>query len=107
MNKANYSIGCYFSLGGDGIFYPDSLPATDKHIVHDIKTNTEYYYDSSLKWDVIYSSLPHDTMSVFIFHSDTLKKYTWEDVRNGYKILKRYDLSLEDLKQMNWKITYP
>ena len=46
-------------------------------------------------------------MSVFIFHTDTLNKYSWQEVRDGYKILRRYDLSLEDIKKMKWTIPYP
>ena len=47
-------------------------------------------------------------LSVFIiFHSDTMEKYTWEEVRDGYEILKRYDLSLDDIKRLDYTIVYP
>ena len=109
INNAGHSIGCYFSLGGDyGVLYPDTLlPTTNKYIVSEIKSGSRYIYDSGIEWVEIYSKLPKDTMSVFIFHTDTLKKYSWEEVRTGYKILKRYDLSLEDLKKSNYTIVYP
>lgn len=108
-NNASYSIGCYFGLGGDfGTLFPDTtLPATNQYLITEIKSGGRYIYDSGIEWDEIYSKLPQDTMSVFIFHTDTLTKYTWREVREGYRVLKRYDLSLQDLEQMNWTITYP
>lgn len=48
-----------------------------------------------------------DTLNLFIFCYDTLVKYDWDVIRSKYKILKRYDLSLEDLKRLNWIVTYP
>lgn len=109
MNNASHSISCYFALGGYyGTVYPDtSLPASNQYIINDIKAGSRYYYDSGIEWEEIYSRLPKDTMSVFFFHSDTLKAYSWEKIRNDYNILKRYDLSLDDLNRMNWIITYP
>lgn len=108
-NNVSYSIGCYFGLGGDfGTLYPDTtLPVNNQYVIAEVKSGSRYIYDSGIEWEEIYSKLPQDTMSVFIFHSDTLDKYNWEEVRDGYKVLKRYDLSLEDLKQNNWTITYP
>ena len=108
-NNADHSIGSYFGLGGEfGTIYPDtSLPSVNKYVITEIKPESRYIYDSGLKWEEVYSMLPKDTMSVFIFHTDTLEKDNWEEIRNNYKILKRYDLSLDDLKRMNWTITYP
>jgi len=49
-----------------------------------------------------------EKVSIFIFHPDTLNKYTWEEVRESYNILKRYDLSLEDWQNLKSGIvTYP
>jgi hypothetical protein len=111
-NLASYSVQTYLALG-DGYattVYPDTtLPQNNVFIDKIIKSNEKVIlYNSHLKWEEIYKTfLPADTLSVFIFHTDTLNKYTWDEVRNGYKVLKRYDLSLDDLKQMNWTITYP
>ncbi|MEO6682812.1 MAG: hypothetical protein ABIN48_08285 [Ginsengibacter sp.] len=51
--------------------------------------------------------LMSDTLSLFVFSYDTLIKYDWETIRTQYKVLKRYDLSLKDLNQLNWTVTYP
>jgi hypothetical protein len=108
-NNAEHSIGAYFALGGKlGTLFPDTiLPETKQYVITEIKPNTIYIYDSGIKWEEIFLKLPKDTMSVYIFHTDTLYKYPWERIRDDYMILKRYDLSLEDLQDLNWAITYP
>ena len=108
-NNSNHSIGFYFSLGGNfGTFYPDTiLPTTNQYVIPELKSENRYIYDSGLEWKKIVNDLPADTLSIFIFHSDTLNKYPWEEVREGYKVLIRYDLSAEDLKKLDDVITYP
>jgi hypothetical protein len=48
-----------------------------------------------------------DTLMIFIFDETTLKTVPWDTIRKNYMILKRYDLSLEDLVRMDWRVTYP
>jgi hypothetical protein len=108
VNKSDYPIGYYFATGGKyGTYYPDSLPETSNYIIYDVNKVLRPGYESHLNWNKFFQLLPHDTLSVFIFSTDTLNKYSWEEVRKEYKILKRYDFSLKDLQQMNWTITYP
>jgi len=67
-----------------------------------ISKNSKYYYDFNRFLDT-------DTLCFFIIDSDTINKYTWEEVKDGYKILQRYDLpvNLKGLKQLNFLVTYP
>ena len=108
-NDAEYSIGFYFALGGNyGTLYPDTLlPTTNQYIIKEIKRDSRYIYDSGIKWEEIYSQFPKDTLSIYIFHTDTLNQYTWEEVRDNYLILNRYDLSLDDLTKLNNKYSVP
>ena len=46
----------------------------------------------------LFSYLPHDTLSVFVLHADTVRKYSWDEIRNSYNIVVRYDLSEEDVR---------
>ena len=108
VNNADHSIGYYFAHGGKyGTYYPDSLPETNQYVIYDISGVLSPGLASDLEWDVFFDRLPKDTLSVFIFHTDTLNKYTWDEVRDGYMILRRYDLSESDLKQMDYTIVYP
>jgi hypothetical protein len=45
----------------------------------------------------VFKYVKSDTLSFFIFSSDTLNKYPWDSIRSNYMILQRYDLSLTDL----------
>lgn len=109
VNNSGHSIGYYFAVGGKyGTFYPDSLPETSDYIIYDIGKVLQPGFEQHYKnWERFFQTLPYDTLSVFIFHTDTLNKYKWEEIRTGYKILKRYNLSLEDLKELDFTITYP
>ncbi|MBN2746841.1 MAG: hypothetical protein JXR34_08950 [Bacteroidales bacterium] len=108
-NNSSYSIGCYFGLGGkNGTLYPDTtLPYSDNYIIKEIKPNSKFVYEVGLEWDEIFANIPKDTMCLFFFDTDTLNTYGWSTLRNEYKILKRMDLSLLDIKQLNRTINYP
>jgi len=89
--------------------YPDtSLPGRNNYADRINPGEKFKAYDSGGKWSMIYKDfLPSDTLSVFVFSTDTLERYSWEIVKNEYKILKRYDLSLQDLEQLKYTIAYP
>ena len=38
---------------------------------------------------------------IYIFHPDTLAKYSWEEIKAGHKVLQRYDLTRRDLQQLD------
>ena len=57
--------------------------------------------------DVEVSKVVKDSLFIYLFHIDTLKNNSWADVQADYKILKRYDLSLEDLEYLDYKLSYP
>jgi len=108
-NLGSKPIGYYFATGGKyGTLYPDTtLPIRSDYLGIKLESNKIFSYDSSTSWDTNYKAFPRDTLSIFIFETDTLLKYPWQVIRQKYKILKRYDLSLQDLKKLNYSITYP
>lgn len=50
---------------------------------------------------------PEGKIMYFVYDATTLETTPWDTVVKYYMVLKRYDLSLEDLQGMNWTITYP
>jgi len=108
-NSSQSSIGYYFALGGKfGNYYSDTIPpASNDYIGKDLGSNKTFYYYFGGSQENLFTGLPKDTLSVYVFSSDTLSKYPWAEVRNKYKVLKRYDLSLYDLNKLDWTITYP
>ena len=51
--------------------------------------------------------IPSDTLMVYVFDADVLETTPWETVISDNLILKRYDLTLEDLQNSDWTISYP
>ena len=47
------------------------------------------------------------TLIMVIYSPDTLSKYTFDQIQGNYNILKKYNLSVDSLKKLNWRIVYP
>ena len=47
--------------------------------------------------DRLFADLPHDTLSVFVLHADTVRQYSWERICADNNIVVRYDLSKNDV----------
>ena len=43
----------------------------------------------------------------FFIARDTVTKYGWETVRQNYLILERKEITTAELKNSNWKLSYP
>ena len=56
----------------------------------------------------LYADLPHDTLSVFILHADTVRQCSWEQICADNNIVVRYDLSKKDvLSFKNHVVPFP
>lgn len=87
--------------------YPDTSLPNEVPRLKPVYPGEYSYLDSRKSYREVFNELPDDTLSIFFFSVDTLTKYNWQEIRNGYKVLKRIDLSLQDLKSNNYTITYP
>jgi hypothetical protein len=100
----NYSKDLFIILAdrpysdGSGI-YPDTTLNIDK------KWGRIVSADNLMRYDY-YIHSNKDTLCLFIFVSDTVAKYSWEEIKAGYKILQRYDLSSNDFERF-MEIFYP
>ncbi len=55
-----------------------------------------------------YMEFSHVDTLIFIIHDiDTIEKYGIDTYDQEYKILKRYDLSMKELEDMNWIVNFP
>ena len=122
VNNSNSYVSFYpysFSLAilKYEMFYPDTLlPPLDTEYVsfddfHKVLPMKSYTLHTILE-QIHLKEIPDITrkdslLMFYVFSVDTLEKYSWEEIREGYRILKRYDLSYEDLDSLNWTITYP
>jgi hypothetical protein len=47
------------------------------------------------------------TTFVFIFDAHTIETTPWDTIVKHYNILKRYQLTKDDMEKLDWVITYP
>lgn len=96
--------------------YPDTLhfghfssPALDPYMNKVIEgTSNDRALRSRDCWEVVFDTrIPSDTLMVYVFDAEVLETVPWSIVVQDHLVLKRYNLSLSDLRQMNWLITYP
>ncbi len=107
-NNSTYTIDCYFSFNEEiAPFAPNIVPDTIHYLLRGIKPSEYCRYINSVEWEEMFSYIKSDTISIYIFHTDTLNKYLWKEICEDYLVLKRYDLSLEDLKKLNFKVPHP
>ena len=104
-NKSYHTISIYPARRGFDFLYPDTS-ITLKYKPYPLESFLSTNIDSD-NWEEEIEFLPKDTLSIFIFSTDTLNKYSWEEVWRDYKILKRYDLSYEDCVRLNFIVPYP
>lgn len=100
-NKSNKLI--YFLVSYN---YPDTVIPDTYNEKRRVLPNSKTSYETN-KLEDLFAALPSDTLSIFIFNADTISYNDWQEVRSGYKILKRYDISFDDLSNNKWTITYP
>jgi len=97
LNNANHDIFAGFAFINATYLYPD----TSFDQLMDYQLIKSHSFDllrsgESLEESVIRTT-PKDTVSIFYFHADTVNKYSWEIIQRDYKILRRYDLSTQDI----------
>ncbi|MDR0872653.1 MAG: hypothetical protein LBN27_04180 [Prevotellaceae bacterium] len=111
VNKSGISV--YINKSFE---YPDTIVGTpaptywQKKVVSG-ETNTYALNLFDISWETQFrgKGIPSDTLMVFVFDANKLdslyKESSSVDVFST--LLKRYDLSLQDLQQVNWVLTYP
>lgn len=102
VNNSDNTLRFYESY-----LYPDTVIPQIKPDLYYVgpKISEFIYLDETV--EKVFEDLPQDILSIYVFDEDTVNTYEWVQIKEGYKILIRYDLSLEDLEQMNWTIIYP
>ena len=101
-NNANFSI--YYALSYS---YPDTalnrinnIPYYNRNQTSKINAN-----DSVFVRIAILGNSP--TTQMFIFDAHTIETTPWDSIVKHYMVLKRYQLTVNDVEKMNWTITYP
>ena len=87
-------------------YYPDPLFNSQTTKLEANTTSKNVLPTFGNCYEGIYKSIGSGIMMVYVFDGPTLETEGWEYIKDNNLILKRYDLTLQDLKDMNWTITY-
>ena len=93
--------------------YPDTISFLHSGgFIKELKVNTKSSSNYPLERRSCYESLFDSEFSsgifmVYVFNADTVDLNDWSYITNNYKVLRRYELTIENLQMMNWTITYP
>lgn len=107
--KNNSNNGIYFSENNT---YPDSMiyivsPLTKNKEKKILSGESGNFYLTGTDWETKFKDAPQNSISLFIFKSDSLEQILWDTIRAKYIIEMRYDLTLQNMKDRNWEIEFP
>ena len=105
-NNSDKNVYSYEGTPNLGNVYPDTIIRTSPPTLL-ISANTTIYKGGFSPQEKIWEDLSIDTMSIYFFDAETVDNIPWETIREEYKVLKRYDLSLEDIQFLDYEISYP
>ena len=112
-NNSDLEISFYSYSLLYGQFYPDTILKQDTlkdYSLSHVKPHSQIWVGTGFNYrEIKKGNIPYynDTLMFFVFSRDTLNKYSWEEIKRDYKILKRYDITGRQLNDQNWTITYP
>ncbi|WMJ71739.1 alanine/glycine:cation symporter family protein [Cytophagaceae bacterium ABcell3] len=106
VNEANYKVSIFLGLEGEGQ-YPDTLLPEHRPAFYHLQGGESLNISSGDGWQNVLSELPHNTLSIYVLSTDTLVNYSWDDIREGYNILKRIDVGLDELEATGYTVYFP
>lgn len=113
-NDADYSISIYSLLippinSTDPIVYPDtSLPFQEPSLnIKEIRPHDFIIYSSTaVDIPTRYGRRNTDTISFYVFSTDSLDLLGWDSLRSSYNILQRYDISINEYISLYNNLTW-
>lgn len=85
---------------------PDTTLPVSQPELREIKPeNTGQIYDSDVN-DEGLKRFKNEMLTIFFISKDTISRYTWEEIVQDYKILKRVELNQSNLSDMGGSIIY-
>ncbi len=96
----------YYQISYD---YPNiEIPVTNEYLILKKEKSNSYILDSPESWNEVFTDyFPSDTLLIFYFDPDTIKQYSWDEIRRGNKIICKNIYSKQDLQAAGWEIHYP
>ena len=101
-NRSAYSIYFYSEFKSKS-YDSDSLIRFSFDDLEEVKSQEEgvVWIGINVKMHERMDAIGARQVRIYIFHPDTLAKYSWEEIKAGHKVLQRYDLTRRDLQQLD------
>jgi len=102
-NNSSIEVYVYLGIVGKelgGSLYPDTTIAK-------VKSGIPFKKGEKRTYSYNGKHLLVDTLCLFIFDAFIFNTFDWDNIKNEYKILKRYDLSLKDFENLKYEVSYP
>lgn len=112
-NNADYALSVYSIFIGcysEYVIYPDtSLPTKcpPQWGINNISPFSKKELFLTNKPEKIFDYYNTDTISIFVFSTDSLNGLAWEYVASNYVVLQRYDVALNDLDSIWDQLSFP
>lgn len=106
-NKSSSTVSYFYVKPGGGKLYPDTLLPDTKPLVINVPSKEDRPTYLNAKYEDVFNAIPSDTMSIFVFDHSIYQNTNWTTIKEQYKVLRRYDVSLQDLKKLNFQVAYP
>ena len=107
-NNSNDSIVYYFELlaPNDTLLTDIAYPQTKENIQSRIiPPNNETTNSEGFRR--VFDGNSDKVLMIYIFSPSVINTVPWDSIVSNYQILRRYDLTLDDLEAMSWTVEYP
>ena len=101
LDRMSFLVG---GFGSNAIFPDTILPVEDINI-RNFGRSTRF--GNGTDFIRIINELPKDTLSFYFFDPNVIENEGWEKVRDEYLVLRRYDLSEDDLRTLDFTVPFP
>jgi len=86
---------------------PDTLLPMEKPKLIEIQIGKfEELYDRDVN-DLKFIKFKTENLSIFVISKDTIDKHSWNEIRTHNNILKRYEITENELVDMGGSVVYP
>jgi hypothetical protein len=109
----NYDKAVYVGLSDMESDYKDTAYVYINYSIVNYDNRYKFYSDTVkefllyIPWEKLFEYGKRDTVSFYIFDATLLETTSWKKVREDYLVLQRYDLSLQNMKDLNWTLYFP
>jgi len=107
INNNSSLEGLSFLVGsfGSDVIFPDTILPIENISIRNFARSTRI--GNNADFIRIINELPKDTLSFYFFDPNVIENEGWEKVRDEYLVLRRYDLSEDDLRTLDFTVPFP